>query len=516
MRNVWRGCVCIAVAGLLAGGCGKPPAVVEMSPQEKDLVKAVDLLERGDTAGALPLLLQVVEQAPSNAVAWVNLGIAYVQMERPAQALAAYAQAAAMDETDTRPLEMAAQLQMRAKEWEAARQLLDQANRREGYSPRILAMMGVVEYQSGNVGLAEAFFRQALQADDGYVAALYNAGVLQRDGRQDMERAVGYFEAFIEKAEEDDPRLTAARAFVAEHRPAVPPEPAPVSEPEAVAAPAEPAVAPAPPVRPVHVTAALDKAAKAIEQQAFDEALVTIKKALKQGDDPDLLWQLAELYGTHLGLDAKGDATYRRFAETYPADPRALRIPSPAPPSTAPSTALPTASASAASAAPPVKNSANALWIRGLNAHHKNDTARAMVLYKAALEADPTLFGAWHNLGLVAKAEGDLVTARKAFEQALALRKEWPDTLFMLAVVLHEEGDDDRAIERLDRLLVKTTKHVKAHYLLGVIYAKRERRALARTHFEHVRRLDEGGSFGEQARIWIEENKRTAPPRPRR
>jgi tetratricopeptide (TPR) repeat protein len=509
MRNVWRVVVCMAVAGLLVGGCGKPPEVVEMSPQEKALVKAVDLLERGDTEAALPMLLQIVEQAPSNAVAWVNLGIAYAQMARPAQALAAYAQAAAMNETDTRPLEMAAQLQVRAKEWDGARQLLDQANRREGYSPRILTMMGVVEYQTGNVGLAEAFFSQALQADEGYVAALYNAGVLQRDGRQDMERAAGYFEAFIERAEEDDPRLATARAFVAEHRPVVtpvlvPPEPAPVSEPEAVAAPApaEPPVAPPPPVRPAHVTAALDKAAKAIEQQAFDEALVTIKKALKQGDDPDLLWQLAELYGTHLGLASKGDATYRRFAETYPADPRALRIPSPA--------------AAPAPATSPVKSTANELWIRGLNAHHQNDTARAMVLYKAALEADPMLFGAWHNLGLVAKAEGDLATARKAFEQALVLRKEWPDALFMLAVVRHEQGDDDRAIELLDRLLVKTTHHVKAHYLLGVIYAKRQQRVLARIHFEHVRRLDEGGSFGAQARTWIEENERTPPPKPRR
>ena len=508
MRNVWRVVVCMAVAGLLVGGCGKPPEVVEMSPQEKDLVKAVDLLERGDTEAALPMLLQVVEQAPSNAVAWVNLGIAYARMARPAQALAAYAQAAAMDETDTRSLEMAAQLQIRAKEWDGARQLLDQANRREGYSPRILTMMGVVEYQTGNVGLAEAFFSQALQADDGYVAALYNAGVLQRDGRQDMERAAGYFEAFIERAEEDDPRLAAARAFVAEHRPVVSPEPAPVSEPEAVAvaAPAEPPVAPPPPVRPAHVTAALDQAAKAIEQQALDAALVTIKKALKQGDDPDLLWQLAELYGTHLGLASKGDATYRRFAETYPADPRALRIPAPTA-ATAPATAP---------AASPVRSTANELWIRGLNAHHQNDTARAMVLYKAALEADPKLFGAWHNLGLVAKAEGDLATAGKAFEQALALRKEWPDALFMLAVVRHEQGDDDRAIELLDRLLVKAIHHVKAHYLLGVIYAKRQRRVLARTHFEHVCRLDEGGSFGEQARKWIEENERTAPPKPRR
>ena len=187
----------------------------------------------------------------------------------------------------------------------------------------------------------------------------------------------------------------------------------------------------------------------------FDEALIGLKAALEKGDDPDLLWQLAEVYGTHLGLTSKAEAVRQRFAAAYPDDPRVKRV------AVEPESArVPVEPAEPSADAPSVERTAKELWTRALAAHRQGDTARAMVLYKAAVDNDPSLFGAWHNLGLAAKTEGDLEVAQHAFEQALTLREGWPDSLFMLAVVLHVRGDDDAATELLDRVLVKETNHV--------------------------------------------------------
>ncbi len=497
MRNLRCGLMVMCVLAVWVAGCGKRKPLPAPEPYEADLVQAVALLEKGETDDALALLQSVVSVVPSNAVAQLNLGVAYEQAGQLPEAVDAYIEAAALNPDDARPLELAARLYMQVEDWESARRMLDQANRREEYSPRILTTMGVVEYRAGNLDMAEAFFAEALEADDTTSSALYNAAVLQRDGRKDLERAVGFFEAYLEHAAEDDPRLAAVREFVSVQRSAPPAEAheAATEAPEAAAAP----------VMPEHVGKALAEAEKAIAASAFDVALVSLKQGIDQGPHPDLQWRLAGLYLEHLGMPGKAAAAYRSFAASYPSDARVADIPvikSPAPETSAPAEEK------------PVDSPANRLWTRALNAHHQQDTARAMELYKAALDQDPELFGAWHNLGLVAKIEGDLVTAQQAFEKALALRPEWPDSLFMLAVVVHKRGDDERATALLDRLLTRQPRHVKAHYLLAVIYANAGRRGMARTHFEHVLRLDGTGEFGKQATDWLQENERQPPPGP--
>jgi len=495
---LWMGVVVV-----FAGGCGAPEPEQVPEPYEADLVRAVAHLERGETEDALALLQSVVDQVPSNAVAQLNLGVACERAGQLPEAVDAYIEAAALNPSDARPLELAARLFMQVDDWEGARRMLDQANRREEYSPRILTTMGVVEYRAANLDMAEAFFATAIKADDTYSSALYNAAVLQRDGRKDLERAVGFFEAFLEHAAEDDPRLAAVREFVASHRSAPEPGPEPAAtKPE----PAREPAATAAPETPAYVTRALAESEKAVAGGAFDGALVSLKQGIKQGSHPDLQWALAGLYRDHLDMPEQAAAAYKVFAANYPADTRIAEIPT----ARTPVPATPPADEK------PVDNPANRLWTRALNAHHQQDTARAMVLYKAALEQDPKLFGAWHNLGLVAKIEGDLDTSQKAFETALALRPGWPDSLFMLGVVAHKRGDDERAAGLLDQLLITQPRHVRANYLLAIIYANAGRRGMARTHFEHVLRLDGTGEFGQQASDWLKENERQPPPHPTR
>ncbi len=434
---LWMGGIAIFLTG-----CGAPEPEIPPDPDEVDLAEAVRLLDGGKAEEALPLLTAVVARVPTNAAVQVNLGVAYEQVGQPTAAIAAYREAAALAPEDARPLELAARLEVEAGDWDSARRLLDRANRREAYSPRILTAMGVVEYRAGNLDLAEAFFEEAMEADDSALSAIYNAAVLQRDGRKDMERAVGFFEVFIEHAPEDDPRLADVRAFVASHRIA-PKPPAAEAKDESTAAPAQPAVP---------------------EQ-----------KPLPRG-----------------------------------------AAPAPATPESPAAAAVPAKPEGAQKKEKPLENPANMLWVRALNAHHQGELARAVELYKAALEQDPELFGAWYNLGLVSKAEGDLALAETAFAKALALRPTWVDARFMLGVVVHKRGDDARATELLDQVLEAQPRHVKANYLLAVIYANSGRRGMARTHFEHVLRLDGNGEFGRQAREWLKKNERQSPPMPTR
>ncbi len=453
----------------LSAGCGGSRIGDGQGPQEEALAEAVACLERGDPEEALPLLTDLVARMPSNAVARLNLGIAHEQSGSLLEAVDAYKEAAALDPGVARALELAARIHMQVADWDGARRLLDQANRREGASPRILTTMGVVEYRAGNLDMAGAFFDAAIKADPSYASAHYNAAVLQRDAHQDVARAVAFFQAYLDVADEDDSRLADVRAYVAAHQDmsddpqsgavqAVAPPPAPATE-------REPAPEPSPD---------LARAEPAASAPAGNPA----------EDNPPAF------PGTEQGEPSPA-------VKPVPAD-------------------APAAAQQGPAAAADVDTSANRLWTRALNAHHQQDTGRAVELYKAALELDPKLFGAWHNLGLAARREGDLATAQQAFEQALELRPEWTDSTFMLAVVLHERGDDEAAAKRLDTLLSTQPRHVRAHYLLAVIYAHAGRRGMARTHFETVLRLDGTGEYGLQARTWLESNERRPPPRPER
>lgn len=524
MTDVRWGLLLIGVCLGLAGGCGSPEPAPEPSPLGDELTAAVGLIESGANDAAVTRLEAIVAQAPSNAVAFINLGVAHVQAGHTNKALVAYANAAALDPQNAQPLELAARIYMQAGDWNAARRVLDHANRRDAYSPRILTTLGVVEYRAGDLDAAEAFFEAARQADDTYSSALYNAGVLQRDGRKNIERAAACFEAYLEQAPPDDPRRLAVRTFVASRRagPAIE-EPSPRDdEPECADVPAPapgPANPPAPvPATPSHVVAALEEAAQAVEAESFDVALITLKQAMARGRHPDLQWRLAALYERQLVMPAKAAAAYQAFAEAYPDDARTKQIPAREPSVSSPDEhpdEVPTTQASLPDTPASVVDTAvNRLWTRALNAHHRTATGEAMVLYKAILDHNPEHFGAWHNLGLVARKEGALDTAQQAFEKALFLRPDWPDSRFMLAVVRHEQGDDDQASALLDALLAARPRHVRAHYLLAVIYANAGRRGMARTHYKHVVRMASDGPFKQDALDWLSANARKPPPRP--
>jgi len=81
----------------------------------------------------------------------------------------------------------------------------------------------------------------------------------------------------------------------------------------------------------------------------------------------------------------------------------------------------------------------------------KGDAEGARVCLRAALESDPQLAQAWHELGRVRRSDGDTEGAFAALKQALLLDATRASTYLALADLLAEAGQDDDALGCLER-----------------------------------------------------------------
>jgi len=70
----------------------------------------------------------------------------------------------------------------------------------------------------------------------------------------------------------------------------------------------------------------------------------------------------------------------------------------------------------------------------------------AEVEFERAVNADPHLFSAWYNLGLVRQARDDYSGARFAYHRAIAYRKGFSEALFQLGLMEEERHNTDEAI----------------------------------------------------------------------
>jgi len=68
------------------------------------------------------------------------------------------------------------------------------------------------------------------------------------------------------------------------------------------------------------------------------------------------------------------------------------------------------------------------------------------VEFERAVNADPTLYSAWYNLGLVREARGDYPGAKFAFERSIHYRKGHSEALFQLGLMEEQRHASDAAI----------------------------------------------------------------------
>jgi tetratricopeptide (TPR) repeat protein len=79
--------------------------------------------------------------------------------------------------------------------------------------------------------------------------------------------------------------------------------------------------------------------------------------------------------------------------------------------------------------------------------------------------------------------------------------------LFNMGMLSIQSGQYDRAIERLQQLVVINPGHVQAHLLLGVAYLNRGEKAEARKQFEKVKELDKDPSVQATADSYLNDLK---------
>ncbi len=502
---------CLITIALTGTGC---------SDSQTDFFVAVGLgkLERGEYEEAARLLECAVQRDPQDATAYGNLGIAYLEMGNMGAAATAFGKAGDLCPTDSRPHEFLGYIHLRAKQWDKARQALEQAHQRCLISPRITTARAVVEFHAGQVQQAAAYLSKALELDPNYPPALYNLGLLHARHPREHAHAVAYFRRYLAAQEGDersagDPHVKTARFFL--ERGALPARASsvPRGDTDSPSAGLSSALGSAGVTSSAPLTAAathsafsqgpasgapsaisprLMQAREAIGREDYDQALVLLKEWVeKDPQNADALWELLQLYRRLPGRGQEADRLLGLFRARFPQDPRLARLSVRSPPSPSPA-------AQAGFRAEAVR-----AWKRGVECHRRNDLRGAIAAYDEAVRLDPNLYAAWYNLGLACRAQGNRPRAREAFRRALERKPDLVGASYMLAVVQWEERHSERAIQQLQNTLALDAHYAQAHFLLGSIYREKGQVPLARKSLERYLELAPSGAHAATARQWL-------------
>jgi len=114
--------------------------------------------------------------------------------------------------------------------------------------------------------------------------------------------------------------------------------------------------------------------------------------------------------------------------------------------------------------------------------------------YESTLTANPKDYDACIMLaGLYIDRgkEGDADKAVKYSDQALAIRKDDADALYVRGIAYNEKGDNAKALNDLEVVLKTNLQSMKGvYYLMGIIYYKDGKIDEAITAFEKVKTID--------------------------
>jgi tetratricopeptide (TPR) repeat protein len=182
-----------------------------MSDLETLRAKALELLVKGDTAGGITDLKQVVAEDPDDAEAWLHLGTAYASIHHTADAATALRRAVELDggDVDAR-LAYARALVRLGKLDDAAFQLL-QASKVDPSDARVLKELGVVFYDKRLYDKAATWLLKATAASPMDGRAHYALGLVF-----EAKRDIGAAIAEYREAVRCDPGLLDARMTLAD------------------------------------------------------------------------------------------------------------------------------------------------------------------------------------------------------------------------------------------------------------------------------------------------------------
>ena len=182
-----------------------------MSDLETLRAKALELLVKGDTAGGITDLKQVVAEDPDDAEAWLHLGTAYAAVNHTADAATALRRAVELDGSDVEARLAYARVLVRlGKLDDAAFQLL-QASKVDPPDARVMKELGVVFYDKRLYDKAATWLLKATAAAPSDGRAHYALGLVF-----EAKRDIGAAIAEYREAVRCDPGLVDARQTLAD------------------------------------------------------------------------------------------------------------------------------------------------------------------------------------------------------------------------------------------------------------------------------------------------------------
>ena len=291
------------------------------------------------------------------------------------------------------------------------------------------------------------------------------------------------------------PAAVVSNRPVAQSRPTpapVPPKPAPAASVVTTTAPVQVVkVAPEPVIKttPDDVPAIRPET----KTQPVAPATPPTTSAAKQNGNAARPGFLSRMNPVNLFRDDPTSASTNSAAEASSAS-RAATSPTPA-------------SREAAPAPDSKRREAARAFAQGQQAQRAGKLTEAMNAYRQATEVDPTYYEAYYNLGLTGYNARSYRLSLAAWEKALALQPDSVDARFNYTLALKAADQPKAAAVELERILAANPDEVRAHLVLGNLYAEPlSDPARARIHYTRLLELSPRHPQAAAIRYWIVAN----------
>lgn len=203
-KTIYQIFTLLLVTGFLLTGCGRDP-----------VASALKEIDRGQFPDAEKILVECLQEDPSNIDAMANICILQLKKGDHEQALAGFLQVAEQAPEDPRPLEYAASIYMDHNRWPEARTLLEAASRREPRSPSIQTALALIDLNTTGAVAARDRLLNIIADTPSYAPALFNLGVINRDWLKNTSETKKYFQRYL-AIEKNDSHVVIARAAMTE------------------------------------------------------------------------------------------------------------------------------------------------------------------------------------------------------------------------------------------------------------------------------------------------------------
>ena len=123
--------------------------------------------------------------------------------------------------------------------------------------------------------------------------------------------------------------------------------------------------------------------------------------------------------------------------------------------------------------------------------------------YSRALRADPIFFDAAMRLGYSYLGLNDPASAAMAFQQAVNIRPNDNEALYLLAYALYNKGDYELASETLDAAITKYPREARLFMLMSYVRIRQQRKEEARAYGEYYVSIADPSKERESFAAWL-------------